>query len=74
MMKWSAEDDLYLFTTEEFERIPDGTVLTSINDKEYTKGKDYIDDDTRFGYMAYGVKDPWNHSLKDLFLVFKLLE
>jgi hypothetical protein len=42
--------------------------------ENYTKGKDHLDDDTRFGYTAYGVKDPWNHSLKDLFLIFKLIE
>ena len=88
MEKW--DKDLYLFTPEELARIPDGTILTSINNINYIKGKDYIDDDTRFGYTAYGVKDPWNdtrfgytaygvkdpwnHPLKDLFLIFKLTE
>ena len=72
MQKW--DDELYLFTPEELDRIPDSTVLTSINNKNYIKGKDYLDDDTRFGHTAYGVKDPWNHPLKDLFLIFKLIE
>lgn len=72
MEKW--DKDLYLFTPEELARIPDGTVLTSINNKNCVKGKDYIDDDTRFGHTAYGVKDPWNHPLKDLFLIFKIIE
>lgn len=76
MEKW--DEDLYLFTPEELARIPDGTVLTSINNKNYIKGKDYIDDDTMplsmFGHTAYGVKDPWNHPLKDLFLIFKIIE
>ena len=72
MRKWSDECDLYLFTPEELEKIPEGTVLTCIN--EGIKGKDYVYIDTRYGYTAYGVKDPWNHSLKDLFLIFKLIE
>jgi hypothetical protein len=74
MQKWSDEDDLYLFTPAEYERIPDGTVLTCIDNTTSVKGKDYIDDDTRFGHIAYGVKDPWNHPLKDLFLIFKIIE
>lgn len=78
MHKWDDEpcpaDELYLFTPEELDRIPDGTVLSCINGKNYIKGKDHIDDDTRFGHTAYGVKDPWNHPLKDLFLIFKIIE
>ena len=68
------DEKLTLFTPEEFEQLPDGTELTSImkGDKKVIKGKDYIDMDTRFGHIAYGVEDPWNHPLKDLFLVFKL--
>jgi hypothetical protein len=42
--------------------------------ENYTKGKDHIDMDTRYGYTAFGVKDPWNHPLKDLFLIFKIIE
>jgi hypothetical protein len=41
-------------------------------DKPKIKGVDKIDMDTRWGHIAYGVNDPWNHPLKDLFLVFKL--
>ena len=72
MQLWSKEDDLHLFTIEEFKQLPDGTELTSINNKKVIKGKDYIDLDIRFGHIAYGVTDPWNHPLKDLFLLFKL--
>ena len=73
MLPWD-EDGLYLFTPEEFEQLPDGTVLECImkEDDPVIKGKDYIDMDTRFGHIAYGVTDPWNHELKDLFLIFKL--
>lgn len=68
------DDKLYLFTPEEFEQLPDGTELYSImaGDKPVVKGTDKIDMDTRFGHIAYGVHDPWNHPLKDLFLIFKL--
>lgn len=72
MQPWNEE--LYLFTPEEYEQLPDGIELYSImaNDPPVFKGKDDIDMDTRFGHIAYGVKDPWNHELKDLFLIFKL--
>lgn len=51
---WDDEHTLWLVTPEEFERLPDGFVLTSINDTTATKGKDHIDMDTRFGHIAYG--------------------
>lgn len=72
MHPWNEE--LWLFTPEEYEQLPDGTELYSVmsGDKIKIKGKDYIDMDTRWGHIAYGVKDPWNHPLKDMFLVFKL--
>jgi hypothetical protein len=74
MQLWSRESGLYLFTIEEFNQLPDGTALESISGatKYYVKGTDAIDQDTRFGYMAFGVKDPWNHPLKNLFLTFQL--
>ena len=68
------DETLWLFTPEEYEQLPDGIELYSImsGDKPVVKGKDNIDMDTRFGHIAYGVHDPWNHALKDLFLIFKL--
>jgi hypothetical protein len=66
------DERLALFTPEEYEQLPDGTELYSIGGKKLIKGKDYIDQDTRFGYLAVGVVDPWDHPLKDLFLTFKL--
>lgn len=75
MKLWSEETNLYLFTPEEFKQLPDGIDLDCITvGKKATKGIDYIDLDTRFGHIAYGVKDPWNHPLKELFLIFKLKE
>lgn len=74
MQRWSEETGLYLVTVDEFNQLPDGVELTSISGPHDTviKGKDTIDMDTRFGHIAWGVVDPWNHPLKNLFLVFKL--
>lgn len=72
MQLWSEETNLYLFTPEEYEQLPDGCELTCIDGSKEVKGIDKIDMDTRFGHTAFGVNDPWNHPLKDLFLVFKL--
>jgi len=76
MQLWSKDSGLYLFTPEEFEKLPDGIALESISGftKYYVKGVDKIDQDIRFGYLAYGVKDPWNHPEKHLFLTFILSE
>jgi len=70
MKQWNTE--LWLFTPEEFHKLPDGIELVSINGNKAIKGKDYIDQDTRFGYLAYGVMFPWDHELKDTFLIFSL--
>lgn len=74
MQKWSNENDLWLLTLEEFLEVPDGTVLLSISDDTAVKGKDYIDDDTRFGCIAYGLTPTMAESqgLMDKFIVWKL--
>lgn len=46
---------LWLLTPEEYEALPEGVVLTSINDNTVTKGGGYVDMDTRGGYLAYGL-------------------
>lgn len=51
---WDEEHTLWLVTPEEFRKLPDGFVLTCIDDTTATKGKDNIDMDTRFGHIAYG--------------------
>lgn len=70
MREW--DDNLYLFTPDEFNQLPDGIELTALDNSTVVKGKDKIDQDVRFGHLAFGVIDPWNHPLKDLFLLFKL--
>jgi hypothetical protein len=72
MLAWDAR--LHLFNIEELEQLPDGIELKSVNGSIKVKGKDSIDTDVRYGYTAWGVEDPWNHPLKDLFLIFKLKE
>lgn len=72
MQKWN--DTLYLFTKDEYDQLPDGTLVECIDGEKLTKGIDHIDMDTRFGHIAFGVTDPWNHPLKDLFLIFKLTQ
>ena len=66
------DDKLWLFTPEEYNRLPDGTVLTCIDGTTNTKGVDYIDMDTRFGHIAYGLKDPTTPEESELFLKIKL--
>lgn len=72
MRLWDDVSGLWLFTIEEFNQLPDGTELTSINGWRAIKGVQSIDLDTRFGHIAYGVVDPLNHPLKHLFLIFGL--
>lgn len=58
MAPWDdSKPTLMLFTPEEYAKLPDGTKLECINKKIVTKGEDYIDDDTRFGHLAYGSRD-----------------
>jgi hypothetical protein len=46
---------IQLITPVEFAALPDGTELISIMGDIKVKGIDYIDDDTRGGYLAFGV-------------------
>jgi len=52
---WDDDRELVLLTLNEFDSLPDGTELTCIDGEVVVKGRDYIDDDTRLGHMAYGV-------------------
>lgn len=74
MIRWdnAGENTLWLFTPEEFNQLPDGIVLSSISGGTFVKGKDYIDDDTRAGHLAYGVRDIQHHEHKKLLLAMLL--
>lgn len=66
MQKWSdeGENSLLLLTPEEYESLPDGIELECIDGDKKIKGKDYIDQDIRFGHIAWGIRDPLNHKYK----------
>ena len=51
--KWNEE--LWLLTINEYNELPDNTQLKCIDDEIVIKGNDYIDLDTRFGVIAYGL-------------------
>lgn len=56
--KWDdAPDPLWLLTPAEYERVPDGATLVCISGERKVKGTDYIDQDTRFGCIAWGFLD-----------------
>jgi hypothetical protein len=59
MRRW--DESLWLITPAEFAELPDGTVLESISHTTVEKGNDYIDQDVRFGHLAFGVRDPYSH-------------
>ena len=57
MTPWDSKTPrLWLLTPKELEQIPDGAVLESIGGNTVTKGIDYIDDDVRFGHLAFGLR------------------
>ena len=53
MKKW--DDNLWLLTPDEFKELPNGVILRCIDDTFAVKGADDIDQDTRFGCLAYGL-------------------
>lgn len=54
---WVTPDGrlLLLLTQEQLDALPDGTELVSILGENVVKGTDYIDGDTRGGWLAYGM-------------------
>lgn len=53
---WKLDDGriIRLITPEQLKNLPIGTPLTCIDGSVQVKGNDYIDDDTRGGYLAFG--------------------
>ena len=70
MRQW--DENLWLFTPAEFEQLPNGIELFTINGGVAIKGKHEIDMDTRFGHIAYGVNHPMEHEEHELFMQFIL--
>lgn len=74
MHKWNSENGgLWLFTVDEYNKLPDGIELECIDGDILTKGIDNIDLDTRFGHIAFGVRNPLHHPEAELFTVFGLV-
>lgn len=73
-IKWADEGDnsLWLITPAEYEKLPDGIELEAINKKTKVKGKDVIDQDVRFGHLAWGIRNPFNGKYKDELLLILL--
>lgn len=60
---WADEPDaagniLMLIPGEWHKDLPTGLELESISGKHKTVGVDYIDDDIRYGCLAYGIRAP----------------
>lgn len=55
MQKWDDDSDLYLFPYYLYTIIPIGLKVTSIFDEELV-WTDHMDDDTRFGCLAFGLR------------------
>ncbi len=72
MKRWDEDSDLWLFTMAEFQQLPDGIVLESINGKKAVKGLDRIGHEQLWSYISWGVRDPFNHELGPLFTKFML--
>lgn len=71
MIKW--DEKLWLLKEREFDELPDGTRLLSINN-EYVSKNDSLDRDTRFGYLAYGLTEELirEQNLEDRVLLWKI--
>ena len=44
-----------LLTQSELDALPNGTEVICIDGNTLVKGKEYLDEDTRFGFLAYGL-------------------
>lgn len=55
MKQW--DNELWLLTPAEYELLPDGVRLKCIDDTYAVKGADYIDQDVRFGCLAFGLTE-----------------
>jgi hypothetical protein len=72
MTRWDEHSDLWLFTPDELDQLPSGTEVVSNLGKRKIKGQDELNNDVRWGLTAWGIYDPWNHPLKELFTFFQL--
>lgn len=52
---WEVGSSVRLIPLHLFRCIPDGTKVNCIDGEEFTVGKDDLDNDIRFGCVAYGI-------------------
>lgn len=62
MVFWSHDETnrLVLLTPDEFEGLPEGAILESIQGDLVIKGVSEIDMDVRRGHIAFGIREEWN--------------
>jgi len=48
------KEKVWLITPEQFQQLPDGTELTNIFGGKKVKGQEEVDQNTKFGYLAFG--------------------
>jgi hypothetical protein len=59
--KWSYETDkdgkvLFLCPLVDYKNVPNGTPFECVNGAKKIKGENYIDEDSRFGLLTYGLR------------------
>lgn len=70
MTRW--EGDFWLLTPEEAQQLPDGVEFESINGDITQDRQSILGRGIRFGHLAWGVRDPFNHEQRNFFLTFIL--
>ena len=56
MAKWDEDSDLWLFPLWLVPALPDGLEVITISGQHMTIGEDTLDNDIRFGCVAYGIE------------------
>ncbi|MFC1617676.1 hypothetical protein ACFL2B_00170 [Patescibacteria group bacterium] len=62
------KEKVWLITPEQLEKLPDGVRLTGVDGSKKIKGEDEINQDTKFGYLGFGLAEedkPENIELND---------
>lgn len=72
MTLFDEDDNLYLFSLDEFHQLPNGFELECFDGTKSVKSVDDIDLDTRFNHIAYGVRNIETHPERNLLLTFLL--
>lgn len=73
-IRWSdeGENSLWLLTPDECKKLPIGIELESFNGRRKMTGCHEIDQDVRYGHLAWGIRNPFNGKYKDELLLILL--